>query len=306
MRRVIDIRRAAALLGGIAVRGDCILAPGPGHSRHDRSLSIRFDPNAPDGFVVHSFANDNWVACRDHIRERLGLGDQRRVIVLGTRTDAGRGDRDDAGRTARALSLWKAAQPPCGTPVDTYLSRRGLVLPAGAAGEAIRWHPSCPFGKHRCGAMLALVRDIETDEPIGLHRTAITSDGVKRGDLGSGGRMMLGPTAGGVVKLTCDAEVTLALGIGEGIESTLSLQKLPEFGGTPAWATLSATQLAGFPLLSGVEALWIAVDHDEAGLAAAQATAERWRERDVHRVVAHLQGNDLNDIIVKEIGDELA
>lgn len=202
---MIDIRRAAALLGGIAVRGDCILAPGPGHSRHDRSLSIRFDPKAPDGFVVHSFANDNWGACRDHIRERLELGDQRRVIVLGRRTDAGRDDRDDAGRTARALSLWAAAQSPSGTPAHTYLARRGLVLPPGAAGEAIRWHPSCPFGKHRCGAMLALVRDIESDEPIGLHRTAITSDGVKRGELGSGGRMMLGRTAGGVVKLTCDA-----------------------------------------------------------------------------------------------------
>lgn len=303
---MIDIRRAAALLGGIAVRGDCILAPGPGHSRHDRSLSIRFDPNAPDGFLVHSFANDNWVACRDLIRERLGLGDQRRVIVLGTRTDAGRDDRDDAGRTARALSLWKAGQSPSGTPVHTYLARRGLVLPPGAAGEAIRWHPSCPFGKHRCGAMLALVRDIATDEPIGLHRTAITADGVKRCDLGTGGRMMLGSTAGGVVKLTCDANVTLALGIGEGIESTLSLQNLPEFGGTPVWATLSARQLADFPRLSGIETLWIAVDHDDAGLSAAQQTAERWRERDVRRVVARQQGDDLNDIIAEALGNEAA
>lgn len=300
---MIDIRRAAALLGGDVVRSDCILAPGPGHSRHDRSLSIRFDPKSPDGFVVHSFANDNWGACRDHIRERLGLGDQWRVIVFGMQTDAGRDDRDDAGRTARALSLWKAAQSPSGTPVETYLARRGLVLPPGAAGEAIRWHPSCPFGKHRCGAMLALVRDIETDEPIGLHRTAITTDGVKRGDLGTGGRMMLGPTAGGVVKLTCDAEITLALGIGEGIESTLSLQKHPAFGTTPVWATLSAMQLAAFPLLSGIEALWIAVDNDDAGRSAAQATAERWQKREVRRVVPNAYGKDLNDLVREDLSD---
>lgn len=300
---MIDIRKAAALLGGNVVRGDRVVAPGPGHSRHDRSLSIRFDPNAPDGFVVHSFANDDWRTCRDHFRERLGLGDQRRVIVLGMRTDAGRDDRDEAGRTARALSLWEAAQSPSGTPVETYLSRRGLVLPKGAAGEAIRWHPACPFGPHRCGAMLALVRHITTNEPVGLHRTAITADGVKSGDLGSGGRMMLGRTAGGVVKLTCDAEVTLALGIGEGIESTLSLQKHPEFGDTPVWTTLSARQLADLPLLSGIEALWIAVDNDDAGRAAAQVTAERWREREVRRVVPNAYGKDLNDLVREDLSD---
>ncbi|MFM9857228.1 toprim domain-containing protein [Pseudoxanthobacter sp. M-2] len=303
---MIDIRRAAALLGGIVVGRDRIIAPGPGHSRADRSLSIRFDSKAPDGFVVYSFANDDWGACRDQIRERLGLGDQRNVFVFGMRTDAGRDDRDDAGRTARALSLWKAGQSPSGTPVETYLSRRGLTFPEGAAGKAIRWHAACPFGPHRCGAMLALVRHIETNEPIGLHRTAITADGMKRGDLGSGGRMMLGRAAGGVVKLTCDAEVTLALGIGEGIESTLSLQKLPEFGNTPVWAALSAGLLAGFPLLSGIESLWIAVDNEEAGRAAAQVTAERWRERDVRRVVPDQWGHDLNDIVAEAPSDDAA
>ena len=43
------------------------------HSAEDRSLSIKLDSAAPDGFVVHSFANDDPLVCRDHVRKKLGL-----------------------------------------------------------------------------------------------------------------------------------------------------------------------------------------------------------------------------------------
>ena len=41
-----------------------MLAPGPGHSTADRSLSVKLDSGAPDGFIVNSFANDDPIACR--------------------------------------------------------------------------------------------------------------------------------------------------------------------------------------------------------------------------------------------------
>ena len=47
--------------------------PGPGHSPKDRSLSVKIDTDAPDGFVVHSFSGDDPIVCRDYVRERLGL-----------------------------------------------------------------------------------------------------------------------------------------------------------------------------------------------------------------------------------------
>ena len=50
-----------------------MLAPGPGHSAADRSLSVKLDSNAPDGFLVHSFAGDDPLVCRDHVREKAGL-----------------------------------------------------------------------------------------------------------------------------------------------------------------------------------------------------------------------------------------
>lgn len=53
-------------------KGSKILCPGPGHSPHDRSLSVTLDAQAPDGFVVHSFAGDDPIMCRDYVRQQIG------------------------------------------------------------------------------------------------------------------------------------------------------------------------------------------------------------------------------------------
>jgi hypothetical protein len=67
-----SINKIAEALGGDVVNGEA-LVPGPGHSAEDRSLAIKLDSAAPDGFVVHSFAGDDPIACRDHVRRKLGL-----------------------------------------------------------------------------------------------------------------------------------------------------------------------------------------------------------------------------------------
>jgi len=67
-----DLATAARLLGG-ELRGREILAPGPGHSAHDRSLSVQFSSDAPDGFLVYSFAGDDNIVCKDYVRQRWGL-----------------------------------------------------------------------------------------------------------------------------------------------------------------------------------------------------------------------------------------
>ena len=67
-----DLQTVARLLGGV-VSGGQVLAPGPGHSGADRSLSVKIDDIAPGGFIVHSFSNDDPIVCRDYVREKLGL-----------------------------------------------------------------------------------------------------------------------------------------------------------------------------------------------------------------------------------------
>ena len=67
-----NLQTLAKALGG-DVNGSQVLAPGPGHSAIDRSLSVKLDSSAPDGFVTHSFAGDDPIICRDHVRAKAGL-----------------------------------------------------------------------------------------------------------------------------------------------------------------------------------------------------------------------------------------
>jgi hypothetical protein len=67
-----NLQTLAEKLGGEVNRGQ-VRAPGPGHSALDRSLSVKLDADAPDGFVVNSFAGDDPLVCRDHVRQKAGL-----------------------------------------------------------------------------------------------------------------------------------------------------------------------------------------------------------------------------------------
>src|SRR5262245_16183418 len=67
-----SLDQIATALGG-EISGGQVRAPGPNHSPQDRSLSVKLDANAPDGFLVHSFSGDDPIVCRDYVREKLGL-----------------------------------------------------------------------------------------------------------------------------------------------------------------------------------------------------------------------------------------
>jgi hypothetical protein len=88
---------------------------------------------------------------------------------------------------------------------------------------------------------------------------------------------MLGRAAGAAIKLCPDDEVTLGLGLVEGIETGLAVISL---GWRPIWAAGSAGGMAQFPVLSGIEELTIFADNDKNGVGqrAAKQCAERWRD----------------------------
>src|SRR5262249_30707495 len=67
-----SIDKIAEALGGDVTNGEA-LVPGPGHSAEDRSLSIKLDGAAPDGFLVCMLAGDDALVCLDHVRQKLGL-----------------------------------------------------------------------------------------------------------------------------------------------------------------------------------------------------------------------------------------
>src|SRR5262249_22190278 len=145
---------------------------------------------------------------------------------------------DKALRTERALQLWNERETFVHTPAETYLRvTRGIgdwLDGFVRIDEALGFHPSCPFGQERLPCMIALVRDVVTDAPIAIHRTALDLSSTLPVRLG---RLSLGPVSGGAVKLSPNDEVNTGLLIGEGIETTLSAAVKFKFH--PCWSVLS-------------------------------------------------------------------
>jgi hypothetical protein len=79
----LDAQTIARVMGG-EVNGASALVPGPGHSAKDRSLSVKPDPTASDGILVHSFAGDDFAECRDHVKSKLGIAHDPRANGNGT------------------------------------------------------------------------------------------------------------------------------------------------------------------------------------------------------------------------------
>jgi phage/plasmid primase-like uncharacterized protein len=147
--------------------------------------------------------------------------------------------------------------------------------------------------------MIALVRNIRTNEPQAVHRTAIDAAGRKLSHLGSNGRLCLGPVGSGAVKLTEDAEATQVLAIGEGVETALSFRCLPGLDSMPVWSLLSANGISSFPALAGLESVWIAADNDASGTGqdAASEAAHRLHGAGIETIIVtpRRTGSDLND-----------
>ena len=169
-------------------------------------------------------------------------------------------DDDLKRRINTARSLWKTAVPLPDTLGQRYfVERRQLRI--GVLGDlhhALRWHEGI-------GAVVALMTDPLTNKPCGIHRTFLAADGTKSE------RRMLGRQ--GVVRLSPDDEVTLGLGITEGIEDGLAVLLS---GWAPVWCATSAGAIERFPVLSGIECLTVHADCDNAGINAAQICVDRW------------------------------
>jgi hypothetical protein len=157
-----------------------------------------------------------------------------------------RGADDEERMTVVALDLWAAGVNPRGTLVQVYLASRCLELGEDTAGEVIRWHGGI-------GAMLALFRDIQTDEPRAVSRTYLDKDTQKIE------RKFLGPVGGCAIKLDADGAVLGGLLIAEGVESAMAARQLDL---RPTWALGSKGAIGAFPVLEGVECLTILGEAD--------------------------------------------
>jgi putative DNA primase/helicase len=278
----------ARALGG-DVCGGSVSCPGPGHSRNDRSLSVTPCAAAPDDFLVFSHAGDDFAACRDHVRARLGLPqDWKRAPTARPAAPARHPVQpppdDDDGRVRAALAIWNSAVDLRRTDGGLYLRRDRQLKTSEDFSAFLRWHaPS--------RALIGLFRDVETNEPRAITRIYIDAEGHKIG------RKFLGPVGGCAIKLDCDEAVTTSLHISEGLESGLAARQL---GFRPTWVLGSAGAIGRFPVLNGIEVLSILRETDDSGANELNAIlcAELWTAMGAEVLfVEPLFRGDLNDVL---------
>lgn len=260
---ITDLHCIASYLGG-DVHGDYVLAPGPGHSRADRSLKVWLCADARDGFRVHSFAGDDWKECRDYVRQVL-YGHE--PVAVGFRNPPSQSRTLASELNAHmAMQLWAEARDPRGTIVERYLEKRGLALPDALALRVVRYHPALWLNGKLVPGMITLFRDILTDEPMGIQRTFLNGDATKIT------RMMLGPCSNAAIKFETDPRGD-QFHVGEGFESALAAYLS---GRCKVWAMGSAGALGRVPVLNGVLVLTVLGENDKPNADAVRALAKAW------------------------------
>jgi putative DNA primase/helicase len=191
-------------------------------------------------------------------------------VACRVKPSTARSDNEDLARVVR--TILRESVPISGTLGAQYLQSRGLDtsdLPA-----CLRFHPSLwhmPSREH-WPAMVTPLRDVCSNEVVGVHRTYLARDGSGKAPIEKP-RMVLGRMRGACVKLTPNEQVAECLHVAEGAETALRAMQVHNW--RPIWC-LPANAIANLPVLPGITCLTIAADHDAPGLAAAQACAERW------------------------------
>ena len=199
-----------------------------------------------------------------------------------------------------AMATWGSSAAAEGTPVEMYLASRGITM--SPIPRRLRFAEAL---LHKSGsrwpAMVGLVTDGLTDQPLAVHRTFLAKKDPGKAPV-EPNKMALGRWLGGAVKLAPPAAHIL---VGEGIETCLAAMQATGVG---AWAALSTSGLKRLELPPEVRRVTVLADHDflnpktgtRPGVDAARSAGARWRRqgRDA-RIAWPPEGKDFADMLVE-------
>jgi Toprim domain len=237
----------------------------------------------------------------DIIRETRGLTDIHAVadeacsFLSLPRPDV----RPDTARSTHGQRASSAAQRLlaisrriAGTLAESYLRNRGITRLQSLTH--LHFYPRCyirsgPDGPPEARpAMIAAVTDL-AGRVTGLQRTWLDPSGARKAQIATPRRAM-GDLLGHAVRFGTAEDI---LGVGEGIETTLSVREaLP---GLPVAAALSAAHLAAIQFPPTLRRLYILRDNDPAGAAAAQTLTNRAHSAGIDAIVLVPHLGDFND-----------
>ena len=120
---MLSLRELQRIFAGEISNGELHCA-GPGHSRADRSLSLRPVEDGPNdlGLMYHSFADDDPTAIEDFLREKLNTPSRSRTAMAAS-----------ACRKTRSPTWWRARRWRKATAELAASSSRRMTIPTSTA-----------------------------------------------------------------------------------------------------------------------------------------------------------------------------
>jgi putative DNA primase/helicase len=258
------VRIAGALPGSIwHGKGFLARCPVPSHGkgRGDRSPSLSIADGDTRKLLVRCFAGCDSRDVLAALKQRGFLDDRPRpapapVAPLDPEPDA------------RALSLWRQAEPVNGTMGERYLRQREInveLLPAVRFLREVEHSPGVSFP-----ALVAAVQGPDR-RVIAVQLTFLDPDGDGKANVANP-RKTIGALGRGAVRLGPAGDV---LGIAEGLETGLAAMQIH---GIAVWACLGVSRMASVALPPNVQRLFIFADRDGPGRDAAMKAAARFRQ----------------------------
>jgi putative DNA primase/helicase len=292
---------AHALHGDVYAGGRRANIPFPGHSRHDRSLSLLLDDN--NRVIINTFGGGDWKEAADYL---IGLGmiDRRRQL---SGSGVARGDLrqnppiNPRIRTAVARELWERGRPVVGTLGETYARSRGVTrgLPGPSSLRFDRETPLSAYNPAARAVRPALLAAIlsPTGELTAIEITYLKPNGRRDDTLWLPRKQVGVVPPGSAVRLD---EVGPRLLVGEGVFTCLSASQVFRF---PAWALLTINNMRSWAPPAGVRDVLIAGDRGAPGEAAAARLAARLRSAGLRVEVAFPpNAADWNDELRLRVG----
>lgn len=200
------------------------------------------------------------------------------------------------GPDLEALEMWAASGAIWGTLAETYLRRRGLILPdvnwsSQYPYEHLRFHRSCQMGDQGRFPALIVAINSPNGRLVGVQRIALTAHGRKAPIARA--KMAKGPVKTCAARLA-DWRITDTLALTEGIEDALAYMRLT---GTPTWAACGGGMIKSMVLPKQIANVVIVADADEAGIKAARVAYAEFKSQGRNvRVVRTIGAKDPAEI----------
>lgn len=267
--------------------------PAPGHSRRDRSVSLRL--NQDGKLLIHCFSDTDWREVKaDLIRDGAAsvhdfIGSSHNSRSTPTRRRSPNPQRKCSVSFEHARKAWDTRVRIHKTVGASYLERRGLR--DLVSSPSIGFHNRLALSPRRLSPSAPCLMAKITNRQGAFAGVQATFLFQARHQVRKR-RLVFGQQKGFSIKLEQPTDLLL---VGEGLESTASAAR--RFG-MPGWALLNTGNLAAFVAPASVRSLIIACDNDAPGWRAAKACMELNQIRGVACKIRapKEQGADWNDL----------